>query len=165
MTSEGLSYLSSDHHQQPNTGCITGHGDVAHVTVSNERPPHHQPSLFVFCVMPQCNVCCSLQLEVSLTSPAPVLFLCVLLFISGLVMMLEGTVRCTSWIIANDPNPFCSCSCCFILCSRDYVEKVLYLAAEMENVRAIAKRDVLGARRYAVQKFAKQVLHTRIISS
>ena len=35
--------------------------------------------------------------------------------------------------------------------------KALYLAAEMENVRAIAKRDAEGARLYAVQKFAKQV--------
>lgn len=33
----------------------------------------------------------------------------------------------------------------------------MYLAAEMENVRAIAKRDADSARLYAVQKFAKQV--------
>ncbi|CAM9114313.1 unnamed protein product [Choristocarpus tenellus] len=34
----------------------------------------------------------------------------------------------------------------------------LYIAAEMENVRAIAKRDAEGARLYAVQRFAKQLL-------
>eukprot|EP00904_Undaria_pinnatifida_P011598 jgi/Undpi1/7569/HiC_scaffold_23.g10042.m1 len=41
---------------------------------------------------------------------------------------------------------------------KDTREKALYLAAEMENVRAIAKRDAEGARLYAVQKFAKQLL-------
>ena len=37
------------------------------------------------------------------------------------------------------------------------LEQALYLAAEMENVRSIAKRDAESARLYAVQKFAKQV--------
>lgn len=37
-------------------------------------------------------------------------------------------------------------------------EQALYLAAEMENVRQIAKKDADGARLYAVQKFAKQLL-------
>ncbi|CAN0170790.1 unnamed protein product [Ectocarpus sp. 12 AP-2014] len=40
----------------------------------------------------------------------------------------------------------------------DNKEKVLYLAAEMENVRSIAKKDADSARLYAVQKFAKQLL-------
>ena len=40
--------------------------------------------------------------------------------------------------------------------------QALYLAAEMENVRAIAKRDADSARLYAIQKFAKQV---RVVSS
>lgn len=35
--------------------------------------------------------------------------------------------------------------------------QALYLAAEMENVRSIAKKDAEGARLYAVQKFSKQV--------
>ncbi|CAM9322586.1 unnamed protein product, partial [Laminaria digitata] len=42
---------------------------------------------------------------------------------------------------------------------RETRDVALYLAAEMENVRAIAKRDAEGARLYAVQKFAKQVLY------
>eukprot|EP00903_Cladosiphon_okamuranus_P020683 g18992.t1 len=41
---------------------------------------------------------------------------------------------------------------------KDTREKALYLAAEMENVRSIAKRDAESARLYAVQKFAKQLL-------
>ncbi|CAM9640473.1 unnamed protein product [Ectocarpus sp. 6 AP-2014] len=40
----------------------------------------------------------------------------------------------------------------------DTKEKALYLAAEMENVRSIAKKDAESARLYAVQKFAKQLL-------
>ncbi|CAM9777009.1 unnamed protein product, partial [Discosporangium mesarthrocarpum] len=41
---------------------------------------------------------------------------------------------------------------------KDAEAKALYAAAEMENVRAIARRDAEGARQYAVQKFAKQLL-------
>ena len=37
-------------------------------------------------------------------------------------------------------------------------EKMLRSMAEMENIRAIAKRDVESARTYAIQKFAKSLL-------
>lgn len=46
---------------------------------------------------------------------------------------------------------------CFGFPGAPCCRQVLYLAAEMENVRSIAKKDAQSARLYAVQKFAKQV--------
>ena len=73
---------------------------------------------------------------------------------------LRNDVGKASYVILLESSPTTPIPLCFSFGPRN-VGKVLYLAAEMENVRAIAKRDAEGARLYAVQKFAKQVLHAR----